>query len=91
MDQKILQELFEIKKLLGEVVTKDEAKQFLTKNDAKQFATKEDLKSMKEELIKEIRDVEVSVTVSADKNKAEKTDLERLETRVTKIEQKLAH
>ena len=63
----------------------------LIKNTLVNVATKDDLKSMKEEIIEEIRDVEVSVTVSADKSKAEKVDLERLERRVDKIEQKLTH
>jgi hypothetical protein len=82
MDQKILKELQEIKKSLTNVVTKEEAKFFATKND---------LVAMENRLTKEIKDVEINVTVSADKNKAEKADLEKLERRVDKIEQKLAH
>lgn len=78
--------------------TKDDAK-----NDIATFATKDDIKLLaadisilsnkldatKEELIKEIGNTDTSVTLSADKNKADRSELRLLETRVTKIERHL--
>lgn len=92
MDKKILEQLEELKKIVAylatNMVTKDDAKNFITKDDAKNFATKDDLNIMEKRLSKEIRDVETSITLSADKHKAEKKIVDDLEKRVSRIEHK---
>lgn len=102
MDQKLLKQLLDeihsIKKALANVVTKNDVKNFLTKNDtknfltkadAKNFATKDDINAMGKRLTKEIREAEAFAIITADKHKAEKTVVDDLEKRVTKIERKL--
>jgi hypothetical protein len=99
MDQKTAKQFEEIlKKALANVLTKDDtksfltkddAKNFLTKDDAKNFATKDDLRKLKADLIEEIKESEAFIVGSADRNKADKSVVEGLEKRVTKIERKL--
>lgn len=101
--QQLLEEIREIKRSM---VTKDDAKNFLTKDDAKNFATKDDLKNfatkadilainneikaLKQELKDEIKESEAFIVGSADRNKADKSVVEDLDKRVTRIERKLA-
>ena len=100
MDPKTLKLLRDLlKDLLKNVATKDDLKKALsnypTKSDLtkalEKYASKDDLLEMEKRLLIEIRDVEGFTTVNADKHKADKVDLEALEERVDKIEQKIAN
>lgn len=69
----IARQLAEIKTMLGETVTKEDAKSFLTKQDAKNFATKDDLKNF---ITKE--DAKNFLTKEDAKNFATKNDFVKL-------------
>jgi hypothetical protein len=90
MDQKILQELQEIKAVLSNVVTKDDAKNFVTKDDAKNFATKDDLAQQTEQIIASVAEINSDVFDEIDKQKADRGDVTFLTKRVREIEKKLA-
>jgi ABC-type enterochelin transport system substrate-binding protein len=72
MDQKIYNELQEIKGILAKMVTKD------------------DLKSGFEKQAEDFGEIVSALFTSADEKKADRTDVEALDKRVTKIERKLA-
>lgn len=93
-----------LKKRLKNFVRKNDLKDFATKDDLKNFATKDDLKSLvtkdyllkvlsnyptKKDLKKELDDLAVEITLSADQHKAEKGKVEDLEKRVDRIEEEL--
>lgn len=79
---------------------KRELAKYATKDDLKNFATKDDLKAMKDDLKKEIHDserklkqkineTEMRLVELVDKHKADKTQVNDLQRRVTGIEGQL--
>jgi len=83
MDQNILKELHEIKKVLNNVVTK---------NDASNFVTKNDMVSMEKRLTEKIDrldQMQMDIFATVQKIKADRVDVKELEIRVEKIERKL--
>lgn len=86
-----------LQKRLKDFATKDDLKNFATKDDLKkelaQYATKEDLRKslamLRKQIKEDIDEAAMDVFKSADKRKAEKENLEKLEKRVDKIEEHL--
>ncbi len=102
MDQKILKQLEEIRKTLTNLVTKDEARNFATKDDLKNFATKDDLKDLvtiayldeqlkkqSQYICEDLGEVINKLITETDKVKANKSDVQILETRVENLERKV--
>jgi hypothetical protein len=88
MDQQIITVL---KSLHEEIQTIKQ--QMVTKYDLKKFATKDDLLNLsvkiditKNELLEEIKKLDVALTLSVDKNKVDRKEFDTLEKRVTKLE-----
>ena len=84
-------------------LTKEDTKNFLTKDDAKNFATKDDLKHLvtkdylveafkkqREAISEDFGEVINALFEEEDKRKADRTDVEALNKRVTLIERKFA-
>lgn len=67
-----------------------ELKGFATKADLNSFATKADLKDLKNQFELKIDEAVASIIEVVDKNKADKKDLDIIETRVSKIEEELS-
>lgn len=76
----------DLKQELARHATKDDLKYFATKDDLKHFATKDDLLQMKSDLIEEIKESEGFIVSIVDKNKADKSDVDALKKRLTRIE-----
>lgn len=80
-----------LKDILSKMATKDDLKSIEDNINKKlsNFATKNDLKQLRKQIKEDIAQASMDVFKSADKNKAEKEDLEKLEKRVDQIEESL--
>lgn len=89
--------------LATNILTKDDVKYFATKDDLKSFATKNDLKNLvtkkyfdtklKGELDKQTEDicgVMTDLFAQTDERKADKSELDAVKKRVTRLEHKVA-
>lgn len=98
MDPKTLELLLEkvLTRVLANHPTNDDLtnalKNHVTNDDlvATEKRLKNEIKATEKRLSEEIQQVEIAVTVNADKNKADKADVKALAKRVDKIEQRLA-
>lgn len=101
--EKRLEKRFATKDDLRIVATKDDLKDFAAKNDLKSLATKEDLKKFvtkeyltlaleknQREIVDEIAPLYTELIIKLDSNKADKSLVAELGSRVVELERKIA-
>jgi hypothetical protein len=106
MDKKVLEELQKLDKKMSTIeasmttkadlkafATKDDLKEFATKGDLEAFATKRDLDQRFDQLDKKIDkldNVQWAIFRTVDQIKADKSEILKLNERVSQLEQKLS-
>jgi uncharacterized protein YhaN len=101
MDQKtikqLLEDIFEIKKGLAQVVTKDDAKSFATRNDLKNVKdemrdVRSEIKNVKDELLAKLNELDkmqMAIFKTVELTKEDRIVVAKLTKRVDRLEEKV--